>query len=82
MFVKLRHDVYFGPILWVMQLDQTIVRDGARTSDAAGPECSKRDDTRTGAMMIGNADEPEGIKGKVDITTLDKTNMTPILVSY
>lgn len=57
-------------------------RDGARTSDAAGPGCSKRDDTRTGVGTMGNADEPEGTKGKVDITTLDKTNMTPILVSY
>ena len=31
---------------------------------------------------MGDADRLEGAEGKIDITTPDKTNKTPILVSY
>lgn len=60
-------------------------------SDIAGPGYSEVDGTGTGvetdnteAAGIGTIDndEPEGAEGKVDITTLDKTNKIPILISY
>ncbi len=51
--------------------------------DAAGPVCSAGDDVGmgagTGAGARGDADWPEAVEGKVDITTLDKTL---IMVSY
>lgn len=59
--------------------------------DAAEPGCNERGDagtgTRTGvgtsARMKGDTDGPEVVEGKiVDITTPDKTNKIPILVSY
>ena len=46
--------------------------------NVAGLGGSERDGTR----MMGDADGPEGAKGKADIITPDKTNKTPILVSY
>ena len=48
----------------------------------AGPRCSEADGAGTCAGTIGDADGPEGVEGKVDIITPDKTNKTPILVSY
>ncbi len=52
-------------------------------SDAAGPGCSAGDgastDTGTGAGARDDADGPEAVEGKVDITTPDKA---PIMVSY
>ena len=50
--------------------------------DAAGPGCSEGDGAKTGAKIMGDTDGPEGAEGKVNITTPDKTNKTPILVSY
>ena len=50
--------------------------------DTAGPGCSKGDGAETGAGMISNVDGPKGVEGKIDITISDKTNKTPILISY
>ncbi len=58
--------------------------------DVVGPGCSAGNGAGTGAGTgagmgagaRGDADGPEGAVGKVDITTPDKTNNTPILVSY
>ncbi len=54
--------------------------------NAAGPGYSKRDGTgtsaRTSARTIDDADGSEGAEGKIDITLSDKTNKTPILISY
>lgn len=60
-------------------------------SDVAGPGSSKRDGARTSAGIdagtgTGTKDDidgPKEVKSKVvDITTPNKTNKTPILVSY
>ncbi len=54
--------------------------------DATRPGCRTGDGARTGAETSararGDMDRPEVAEGKVDITTPDKTNKTPILVSY
>ncbi len=59
--------------------------------DAAEPDCSEGDSAGTGARtgagtgikMRGDADGPERVESKVvNIITPDKTNKTPILVSY
>ncbi len=54
--------------------------------DVAGSGCSEGESARTGAgtgaRTSSDADGPEGAKGKVDITIPNKTNKTPILVSY
>lgn len=62
--------------------------------DIARPSYSKRDSTRTctgtgagtgagtGFRIIGNANKSEGAKSKVDISTPNKTNKIPILISY
>ena len=51
-------------------------------SDTSGPSCSEGDSARTGARTMGDAEGPEGTESKIDIITLDKTNKTPMLVSY
>ena len=40
------------------------------------------DGAGTGTGTIDDADGLEGAEGKVDITMLNKTNNTPILISY
>ncbi len=54
--------------------------------DTARPGYSAGDGAETGvgtdAGARGDADGPEGVIGKVDITTPDKTNKTPILIGY
>ena len=50
--------------------------------DVAGPSYNERDGARTGAETMDDADGPKGAEGKIDIITPDKTNKTPILVSY
>ena len=47
-----------------------------------GPNCSKKDGAGTGARTIDDANGPEEVEGKIDITMSGKTNKTPILVSY
>lgn len=42
---------------------------------------SERDNAGIGAGTMSDADGLERVKGKLDITTPDKTNKTPILVS-
>ena len=44
--------------------------------------CSEKNCTETNARIIGDADGPEEAENKVDIIMSDKTNKTPILVSY
>lgn len=51
-------------------------------SDVAGLGYNKRDNTRTRAGIIGNADGPKKVEGKVNIRTSNKTNMIPILINY
>lgn len=55
-------------------------------SDIIGPGYSEKNSAGTGTKTVagtrGDADGPEGSKGKIDITTLDKTNKTLILVNY
>ncbi len=53
-----------------------IARPGCSAEDGAGTDAGK------GAGAKGDADGPEGIEGKIDITMPDKTNKIPILVSY
>ena len=50
--------------------------------DAIGPSCSERDGARTDTGTIGDADGLKRAEGKVDISILNKINMTPILVRY
>lgn len=56
--------------------------------DVAGLGYIKADNAGTDAGTMGDADGPEEVdkperaKSKVNITTLGKTNMTSILVSY
>ena len=50
--------------------------------DAAGPGYSEGNGVGTGVKTMGDTDGSKGAKSKVDITTPDKTNKTPILVSY
>lgn len=55
--------------------------------DAARPCCNEGNSAGTGAgigaVIRGDANRPEKAEDKViDITRLDKTNKTPILVSY
>lgn len=54
--------------------------------NAAGPDCSEGDGTRTSTeMAVGtrdDADGPKRTKDIVDITTSNKTNRTLLLVSY
>ena len=50
--------------------------------NANGPDYSEGNNARTSAKTMGDADGPEEVEGKIDITILDKTNMTPVLVSY
>ena len=50
--------------------------------DAAGPSYSEGDNAKTIARTMDNADGLERAEDKIDITTPDKTNKTPILVSY
>lgn len=58
-------------------------RNGVRTSDIAWPGCSDAGDgAGTSVGTIDDADESEGAKGIVDITILNKTNKTHILLSY
>ena len=48
----------------------------------AEPGYSKENSAKTNAKTMGDTNKPEEAKGKIDITTLDKTNKTFILVSY
>ena len=48
----------------------------------AGPDSSKMDGFWISTGTMNDTDMPEGAEGKVDITTSDKTNKTPILVNY
>ena len=50
--------------------------------DVAGPGYSEGDNARSNTRMMDNADRPDRIKGKIDITLPDKTNKILILVSY
>ena len=56
--------------------------NASAVGDAAGPGWSERDSAETGTGIIDDADRLEGVKNKVDITTLEKSNKIPILVSY
>ena len=56
--------------------------EASAMSNAARPGYSERDNAGTNAKIMSDADGPEGAKGKVDITMLDKTNKIFILVSY
>ena len=51
-------------------------------SDAAGLDCSEGNGAETSAKTIDDADRSEGLEGKVNITTPNKTNKILILVSY
>lgn len=51
-------------------------------SDAVELGCSKAKNARTGFGTTNNTDGPKRPKNKIDITTPNKTNKTPILVSY
>ena len=51
-------------------------------SDGARPNCSEGDNARIGARMMGVADKSEKAESKIDIITPDKTNNTPLLISY
>lgn len=51
-------------------------------SEGDGAETSARTGVRISARMRDDADRSEEMEGKIDITILDKTNKTPILVSY
>lgn len=44
--------------------------------------CNERNSTGTGVEKIGDVNELKGVKNKIDITTLNKTNKTFILISY
>lgn len=50
--------------------------------DVAGPGCNEGDSTGSDARTGGDVHRLERAKGKLDITTSDKTNKMPILVSY
>lgn len=54
--------------------------------DIAGSGYSEGDSAGTGAgtgtRTKGDMDKPEGTEDKIDIIMLDKTNMTPIIVSH
>lgn len=51
-------------------------------SEGDGTRTGAQIDVKTGARTKDDADEPEGVKSKIDITTPNKTNKTPILISY
>ena len=50
--------------------------------DTAGPGCSEGEGAKTGTKTMDDTDGLEGVEGKVGIIMPDKTNKTPILVSY
>ena len=49
--------------------------------EAARPTCSKRNGVGTSAGTMDDPDRLKGADGKINITTSDKTNKTPILVN-
>ena len=50
--------------------------------DTFRPDCSDGDSTQIGTWTMDDADGPKRVEGKVDITTPNKPNKTPILISY
>ncbi len=55
-------------------------------ADVAKSGCNEEDgigmSVGTGTRTRGNTNRLEGLESKIDITTPDKTNKTPILIIY